>query len=436
MKRQLNIVGSTYKYKYLIEYNKSYIKTDTHDIHWYNDNKDIRLLLDDTVYYRKQNDWYNTDTIKDYKNDSHLPSTAYKTNIKFYIPNFAAHIHTNGVKYMISCNTWINGVRVDLGSFLFRPTDAKAIETGPVKCGNNEYFEYVSFDIIDPFYLMYGDDWEEFRSKVCLEPKNINSTTAALYVTLYIVSDYENRYMLNHEFTGSCSSFIVAEQTDSLSVKIGTILQPNAGIRFTVNMNSEYNWLLTYIRETYNLNVTADDIKFNIAIKNEDNIVPGPIFSLNTTDYGYGYCNQDLYWKDINDSFKLFFSSWNDFEEGWYFVASMTIYKNFENDIASEDEEIEAHVFMTNSIPITQEIYSIFTNGASEKIDISSLVVPKYNIVNKLTHDITQIDRPSYTLSSNDYIEDLPVRIKRPSKFNIHKTYVKPLIKLNNNDRF
>ena len=37
MKKQLSIFGPLYKYKYLIEYNKIDVKTNTTDVYWYKD---------------------------------------------------------------------------------------------------------------------------------------------------------------------------------------------------------------------------------------------------------------------------------------------------------------------------------------------------------------------------------------------------------------
>lgn len=434
MKRQINIFGPTYKYKYLIEYNKSIVKTDADDIHWCKDGNEIRLFTDDVKYYRKYNDWYKRETIYANFDNKYVPNSAHITNIKFYIPNFAPHLHLNGIKYMLSFNTWINGVRIDLGSYFFRPTDSFAIKDGTIKQGNTEYFEYVSLNILDPYYLMYSDDWAEFRNKVCLEPKNINSTPSSLYATLYVVNEYENRFIQNPDFIGSCTNFIVADYDDSLRVGLNVIQEPKLGFRFDVNMNPEYDWLLTYFKETYNLDITANEITFDLIIRKENSVIAGPsvkctLSSANSTNGRYF---QDVYWDSSGlESFKLFFSSWNDFEDGWYFVGTMTITNLLKED-GEVYEEYDAQIFLTNDVIITQEIYSMFSDGGSEKINMDNLIVPRYNIVNKLKHEITSVNRPSTEISSlNDNSFNLPARLRRPDKFNIHKTFTRPLIKCN-----
>ena len=432
MKRQLNIIGPIYKYKYLIEYTKSHVITDTHDIHWCKDGENIRLLTDSTQYYRKQNDWYDRQNITSDFVSNYIPDKAYITNVKLYIPNFAAHLHTKGVKYMISFNTWVNGMKIDLGSFLFKPTDTKSIETGCIKNGNNDYFEYISMNILDPYYLMYSDDWIEFRNKVCLEPKNINSTPSSLYATIYVVNEYENRFIQNIEFAGSATNFIVADENDYFKIGLDIIQEPKLGFRFNINMNPEYDWLLTYFKETYNLDLTSNDIKFELIIKNDDSAVVGPKVTceLKNANSSPGYYFQDIYWDGNGlDAFKLFFSSWNDFEEGWYFVGSMTLINNLKENGEVYDEH-EAQIFLTNDVIITQDIYSIFSNRGSEKVDMNNLIVPKYNIVNKIKHEIVPIDRPILSVNSAKGLSTLPVRIKRPDKFNIHKIYTQPLIKI------
>lgn len=425
MKSQLVIGGPIYKYKYLIEYNKSNIITNSYSIVWSKNNNDIKLFGDNIQYYRKFNEWYSKNTITDYQME-YIPNDVKKTNIKLYIPDFAAHRHANGVKYMVSFNTYINGIKIDLGSFLFRPTDTKAIESGPIKTGNTEYFEYISFDLLDPYYIMYSDNWIDFRKNVCDEKENINSTPSSLYVSFYIVNEYDNKFIMNNEFIGSCNNFIVSDNSDFTSAKLSIVNEDKLGFKFDIDFNSEYDWLLSYISETYNIrNASLRNVKLDVAIKNKNSIIEGPVHNVKAS-YDFGHIEQCIYWNpNLMESFRLFFSSWNDYEEGWSFIGSMTIYDD--NNVYEDPNMVET--FITNEIPITQELYSLFVNGGSEKIDISNLHFENYNIVNKIEHSIEYINRPISNISNK---EITPARIKRPDKFSIHKTFVKPLIKLNN----
>lgn len=433
MKRLVHVSGPLYKYKYLIEYNKSLNKINSHNTNWCNYNNCIRLFSGAVTHYRDCNDWYDVEHINTPFEHSYIPENIYTSKINIYVPNFAPHIHTKGIKYVITLNTWINGIKIDLGSHIFKPTDTTAIPTGSIKNGNQEYFEYTSFEIIDPYYLMYSDEWADFRHNVCKEPKNVNDTPASLYVSFYVVNEYENRFIMNSDFVGSCNNFVVSDINDYLTVSLKPIQDPKLGFRFTVIMNPEYDWLPQYLQETYNLNLPLEDIRFNAVIKNKDSIVAGPTipFSLPYEDRTFGGFHQDIYIDDPNmESFKLFFSSWNDFEEGWELIGSLTFYEVIkdENDEIIESNEI--YTILSNYTIIDQEVYSWFNNNNDyDKLNVDNLHIPNYNVVNKLEHDIIIVDRPMSSINDYKNLVDLPIRINRPNKLSVHKVYTRPVIK-------
>ena len=153
------------------------------------------------------------------------------------------------------------------GSYLIKPSDVNAIPTGIIKNGNNEYLECIDFDIIDPFYIMYSDDWLLFRNNICGEKLNLNNTGSPLQVSLFVVDDFEVLHMINSNLEGGCINFQIAESKDYLTLNLKHIMEPSLGFRFEVNMNPEYNWLLDYLFETYGIEIGKGNIKFNIVIK-------------------------------------------------------------------------------------------------------------------------------------------------------------------------
>ena len=92
----------------------------------------------------------------------------------------------------------------------------------------------------------------------------------------------------------------------------------------------------------------------------------------------------------------MFFSSWDAFEEGWNLVASLVIVEKFINNDGVE-EEYELFSIVSNEIPITQELFSKFVNGGSEKIiDIEKdMNIIQYSVVNKIENKIVQLERPN-----------------------------------------
>ena len=197
MKNNINIIGNDQLFTYIIEYNsnKNYY-TDSSDIKWSKCTKTkkcIHLFEGDVKYFRHENNWYESDILK--LNNQYIPEDSINTGkIKIYIPNHNVSTYEGGIKYAVTANTWINGYKIDLGSFIFKPTDTIASNIGTLKYGNNEYLEYIEFDIIDPFYLVYSDKWIDFRKNVCKEPLNINSTGSLLCISLYVINNQDNNY--------------------------------------------------------------------------------------------------------------------------------------------------------------------------------------------------------------------------------------------------
>jgi hypothetical protein len=176
-------------------------------------------------------------------------------------------------------------------------------------------------------------------------------------------------------------------------------------------MNSEYDWLLTYLEETYNITTTHDNIKYELIIKNKDAAILGGRFNYNASE-SVGQTSQVIEWRTLaeDSGLKVFFSDWNAFEEGWNIVGSLIV-------INSDGEEIFSIV--SNELPITQYLFSIFTNGGAEKIiDIQDMNITQYNVVNKIENKIIQMERPN--VSKSNIIQPVFFRVKDTEFLTIH----------------
>lgn len=414
MKNNINILGNNQTFPYIVEYSKNtksssgHNNTDGDDILWCIDNGIIRLFNSDVNYYRIINEWYNVN--KDTMNNSYIPYNAQITNIKLYIPTHSISTYTKSIKYAVTINTWINGKKIDLGTHIFRPTDTYAIPTGVIKCGNNEYYECIDFDIIDPFYLLYSDNWLDFRHIVCDEPYGINNTSASIQVSLFVVDEYDDHYILKNDYIGGCTSFVISDTNDYLELKLLDVYDP-LGIELKLKINSEYDSLSEYLSETYGIvdNYTAN---FDIVIKNKNSIIVGPSYIYNANET-FGELIQYINWDDIDDenNIKTFFSNWLNFTEGWNLVASLSI--------IDSNDDFEMMVVVSNELPITQEIFSRYINGCSEKIiDLEDMNVSIFNVVNKIENKIVQIDRPNE--SKSNIIQPVFFRVKDTEILTLH----------------
>lgn len=443
MKKYINIKGNNQSFPYLFEYNENDINNITnHNIVWCEDLGTVRFYGNGITHYRDINDWYKyTDkTLESFNfSDKYVPKVVNTSTIKMYIPSHSISSYSKGVKYIVSCNTWISGKKIDLGSFLFDPTDTRAAELGVIKNGNFEYYEYVQFDIIDPFYLIYTDkegedDWVEFRNKICGEHKYTNTTCSYLNISLFVVDEYDNSYILNNDWLGGVTSFNVSSLSDYLAVNLQ--FDPSScGFGFGVNFNEVYeDDLLGYLKETYfneSFDINENDIIFELIIKNKDSLIIGPKLTYSNIESkkenidkkyniyqvmnNYFIKSQKIDEYGIDRSgVSLFFNNWNVFEEGWSVSGSMSVI----NRINDKEYEELFHI-TSNELPITQELFSKFVNDKYEKIiDIKDMNITTYNIVNKIENKIVTLDRQNE--SKNNIIQPVFFRVTELEKLIIY----------------
>lgn len=468
MRNYINIQGNNQVFPYLFEYNPEKAAQVTDNvINWCNDNGVIRLHESDVKYYRDYNEWYSTDNITNYSN-TYIPETTGLSKITVYIPAHPISTYAKGIKYVVTANTWLNGNKIDLGSFMFKPSDTYAAER-LIKNGNNEYYECIEFDVIDPFDLLYSEQWKEFRVNVCKENAGTNTACSYLTLSMFIVNEYENKYFISNDWLGGCTSFSVSNLTDYLSLHLTTNYEP-LGFGFGLKYNNVYTGqysLMDYLKETYFFDNSStqptlsktNQIAFELVIKNKNSVIIGPQmiycadpsvnrFALEDKrpeNFSYyqvmsyeNICgsNGNAPLRPINPSLGYvpsipeFFKNWNAFEEGWSLVGSMIIYddsvlypdENYDNS-PMNNTNIANEIFSitSNEVPITQELFRLFVNGGekTEKIiDINDMNINTYNVVNKIENKIVKIERQSD--SKSNIIQPVFFRTNELEKLTIH----------------
>jgi hypothetical protein len=181
-------------------------------------------------------------------------------------------------------------------------------------------------------------------------------------------------------------------------------------------MNSEYDWLLSYLQETYGVSTALRNVKYEFVIKNKDSIMPGPIVGYNATET-FGKSTQIVEWHTIadNETMNTFFRSWDNFEEGWNIVASLVVY----SDDPKPEDVIELFTTVSNEVPITQELFSKLINGGSKKIiDLEDMNITQYTVVNKIENKIIQIERPN--ASKDNIVQPVFYRVKDLETLTLH----------------
>ena len=443
MRNIINIQGYNQTFGYMLEYNNSNIDIDVEindDFKYFVEGKNIHLHTSDNSWFRIGNNWYYGHDCVRY--NDYVPRSTDMSMVRLYFPIHSVDNYKNGVTYMITFNTWVGDHKIELGSYKFNRLDSVGIGSGVFEHGSNRYYDCIDFNIIDPYDIIYSDNWSEFRKNICGSRQTGLYIGSILNVTLYVVTDGgdggdDNVMMIDDDLICGTTGFnIVKTENEYLSLK----LEPNLdelGWKVTTTLpkyicesENKSNRLANYIRKTYKINsITNNYIKYELVAKNSDTIVLGPMVSYNPDEL-VDDITQTISWIDVLNEpdvvngtpnprcgLKHFFSNWVSqvdgwphFEEGWVIQCSMTTIVNDEFCVLS------------NEIPITQEIFKYFVGWTPDELikrhKIEDMEIKNYTLVNKVVNEIVQIDRPDN--SKSNIIQPVFFKVKDAETLTIH----------------
>lgn len=385
----LNIKNSDKIFKYVIRCNTSNINRNIKNISYYKDNDNIYFLKNNEItnrVIRKGNDWIleygfaEGDTQYIPWDEEENTPIYNESTIDLLFPVFSVDTYERGVKYALTVNTWIYGKCIWLGSWIVDRLDSLAITNGIERIQSSEYVDYQTFEIINPWDLIYSDSWSEWRQEICGEPNAMNNTGSILSITLYPIKncDIENQWMMLDGYTGSGGGINISKSIDdyfSLQLNFDNVEKKfNESIIF----NQEYiHDLHTYMLETYNIDVK--NIRWELIAKDENDIYGAWTF----TDSD-GILETNMSFDNVN------FDNWSGWKEGIYMQGGISLI---------DVNDIEIISFLSNKIPLTKEIfkYIINDNKFPKSIDLESIDMKNYtiNAVNKIQKNIVQIPNPS-----------------------------------------
>lgn len=399
MYTNINIYDGEDYFKYVLEYTRLKDQAEI-DVNYLNGVMicdsfidDIIFLHDDIKYIKHYNHWHHIDGYN--KTNEYVPYSCDGATLRVYFPQFSVDTYHKGHKYAVTASTWICGKHIVLGSYIISRHEALACPK--IKSYFNEqYFEYIDLDIIDPLSLMYSDDWSTWRKNVCgesIDNELINSVGSILHITFHPVIESDGEYIELQDYIGGQSSINLTDnENDYLSLKINTntdkplINNVRPAIEFNLSFNNFYNGSLDdYLLETYG--VKNCKVKYELVIGNNDNIyavLTSPV--LNPT-------NQYKFIKDEINSNN--FKNRIGWESGIDLIGSV--------NILNEDGETMLYL-LSNKIPFTEELYKYFiktdfidkhgfviNNVNLDNVDMNILNI---NVVNKTENKIIKIDRP------------------------------------------
>ena len=289
---------------------------------------------------------------------------------------------------------------------------------------NDEYYEYVRVNTVDPFYLNYGDEWKDFRILFCGEDdEQKNNTASNINITLTPVKKVDGIWIKLDEYDSYQSAIVINNNEDSNYLTPKLMLENGDGNpKFYCGLvfNDVYeNNFEDYLRETYQITVDENfKIKYGFVIGDKNN--------------PYKYTEHVFDYAETGTSFELdefVFDSWNDYVEGMYAQVYVILQKH--------DEDIL--VLISNQVYITQEEFKYFMrmpegeileNGIREirKVDLDSLDmdINKYNVVNVIENKIVSVERPS------DYkaniIKPVFIKVQDADSIRLHRSVTENIV--------
>jgi hypothetical protein len=376
----INIEDSDNVFKYIIEYDQHSGLTSSINGGRSIDGSYI-LYGDNFDHVRVENEWVLTPELKETVNKYNL------STIRVYLPQHSVDTYKDNVKYAVDLYIWINGRKIILGSYIFSRLDAIAC---PIKKFIDEnYYEYIKFNILDPWEILYSNDWSEFRKSIIdSDGYEANSTGASLYISLHPVEYNTIEYVKMIGYDGGYNVIDISKyDSDLLKLHIYhdifTKPMDKPYIYCDLVFNNVYGGnLIEYLKETYNIDENVI-CSYEWVVKDDENIYKGPIideFNPKT--------------KMMNkSSLYLTFDNWLGWEEGMVVVCYFSV--------KTEQEEIL--YIKSNEIPLTQNLFSYLVgNNNIYNVKLNEIDMNLYNInaVNKTETTVVQIDRPEDSKSN------------------------------------
>jgi hypothetical protein len=398
MHANLNLKSGNRFFTYIAEYEPNQWIAGDSISNIYVKNKSIVFKYPDTP----DNAW-GVDTFSYELDLENIPTQNIKMSyIDLYFPEYAIDLYRKSIgliKYEVIIKIWIYGHEIILGNYLLNRINAIASERVRTFF-NQKYYEFIRLPIVDPYELIYNDDWKHFRENVCYEPVfndgqsdyNLNNTGSIIHITLKAVQPYNDSYIQIDEISSCQNSInITKHENDFLNLSIdadtNNAFEKEPYINCSVNFNQLYNGdICEYMKETYQTNFFG--VKYGLVIGNNDNIyadIQTPVIHSNE------HSKEDLTHCVFKKSSILKtgnFTNWVGWHEGINIRASV--------EFLTEDGEPMIYI-LSNIIPLTQELYKYIVSGSDfyglyninlQDIDMDNINI---NVINKIEHKIYDV---------------------------------------------
>ena len=404
MYTNINLKDENNQYLYVIGINDNNHLSGVDNLRYSTINNSIYFNDEYSEILRNGNVWEmnNNITINEY-----IPNNYSTSIVTLYFPQFSIETYKPKTKYALTLNTWVHGKEIVLGTYILNRSDALATPK-LLNIYGNKYYEEIKVEVVNPWELMYSDNWKDFRKYICGEYQfddnySLNSVGSILNISLYPVEEIsQNKYIQLNTCHGGQNSLKLSDYNDDiLNVKLYSnttnelIHNSEPAFICNVGFNNIYNQSLhDYIKETYGIENFR--IEFELVIGNEDELYG--IYNSGIVDG----CNEWLFKKsEISKTFK----NGIGWKEGISVSSSVSI--------INEDNESLLNI-ISNKIPLTSDLFRYFVGDEENdgffmsdgykinniKLNDVDMYLYNVNAINKIENKIIQLDRPENSKSN------------------------------------
>lgn len=400
----INILNPEHNFKYALEYIDN-IEYTTSEYSYIKKENEIYFNSSNISYMHNNNIWSSIDNELS-SNKDYIPEDINISSLNLYFPEYSVDTYEDNVEYALTINTWINDKKIYLGSYILRRNDAIAADC--IKTFyNRHYYEMINVNFIDPWHLMYSDEWKEFRTNICgveseddIEYNNIGSV---INITLYPVVKSGNAYIKYEKYNGGQTAINLTnnDKVDLIKYNLYFDKQHSPGVKFIGDIvyNSSYkqdlSGLKQYLIETYEIDPTINiNIRYDFYIQDNNDVYDYFSFDSNNIDCVLNkkdFINSNIFGvTDKSDN------AWNRYIDGLYITSTANI---INTDLDEDDEDNIIMTIMSNKIFITKEIFKYLITESEYSLDFIKLNLIDMNVynintVNKIEQKVVQIDHP------------------------------------------
>lgn len=341
--------------------------------------------------------------------NEHVPQIVDQKKVVLYIPNYSIEtFNIDGLKYVLTAYTYINGYRVVVGEYIADINNAIANDVS-FRYKGNEYSTKIEFTIVDPSVLTYSDDWSMFREMVCGEVSGTNNTGSVLSIDLNVVEKGINGYIESTVFTG-CSGSIPFQHYvyDSMVAELKCF----GDVELDLHFNDVYeNDIHTYIAETYGFDENVF-LVYAMAIKDKENVyfmAPPQVYNLTEQPCAVSH----IWERQVFNNGGI--QNWMWYTDG-LFAQGVVYVVHLSQDSLDQiqdptstwdptnwedllDHEYPIITLRSDEIPLTKDVFRYFLPTPLtevKRINLDNVHMHDYNVsvVNKIQRNTVTINRP------------------------------------------